>query len=131
MSDSTHAPAGTTTAPAPTHVPAGTTTGAPDDPHGIRKELDSPGQLVVVFLVVLGLALVNIFVSSAIGPTKFTLPLQLAIASVQAGIVAYYFMHLRQSDGVVILTALSSLFWMGILFVLFLSDYMTRYWVIG
>jgi cytochrome c oxidase subunit 4 len=122
MSDPTHTPAGTT--------PAATTATA-DDPHGIRKEMDSPGQLVVVFLVVLGLALVNIFVSSSIGPTKFTLPLQLAIASVQAWVVAYYFMHLRQSDGVVIITALSALFWMFILFVLVLSDYLTRQLLVG
>jgi cytochrome c oxidase subunit IV len=111
--------------------PTPTTTNSADDPHGIRKDLDNPGQLIVVFLAVLGLALVNIFLSQAIGPTKFTLPLQLAIGSVQAGLVAYYFMHLKQGDKVVILTALSSLFWMGILFVLFLSDYMTRHLVVG
>jgi caa(3)-type oxidase subunit IV len=45
--------------------------------------------------------------------------------------VAYYFMHLRQSDGVVIFTALSALFWMFILFVLVLSDYMTRRLLVG
>ena len=112
--------------------PTPTTSTAPtDDPHGIRKDLDSPGQLVVVFLAVVGLALANIGLSGAIGPTKFTLPLQLAIGSVQAGLVAYYFMHLKQGDKVVILTALSSLFWMGILFVLFMSDYMTRHLVVG
>lgn len=108
-----------------------TTTTTPDDPHGIRKDLDSPGQLVIVFLAVAGLALVNIFLSSAIGPTKFTLPLQLAIGSVQAGLVAYHFMHLKQGDKVVILTAFSSLFWMGILFVLFMADYMTRHLIVG
>lgn len=102
-----------------------------DDPHGIRKDLDNPATLFVVFLVVVGLALVNIFVSQAIGPRRYTLPLQLAIGSVQAGLVAYHFMHLKQGDKVVILTALSSLFWMGILFVLFLSDYMTRHLVVG
>ncbi|QJW93848.1 cytochrome C oxidase subunit IV family protein [Frigoriglobus tundricola] len=111
------------------HSPApGATT---DDPHGVRKELDSPGQLLVVFAAVIGLALVNIFGSGAIGPTKFTLVFQLAIGSVQAWLVAYYFMHLKQADKVVTLTALSSLFWMGILFVLFLSDYMTRHLLIG
>ncbi len=108
-----------------------TTTPPADDPHGIRKDLDSPGQLVIVFLAVAGLALVNIFVSDAIGPTKFTLPLQLAIGSVQAGLVAYHFMHLKQGDKVVILTAFSSLFWLGILFVLFMSDYMTRHLLVG
>ena len=102
-----------------------------DDPHGIRKDLDNPGQLVIVFLAVLGLALLNVFLSGQIGPTKFTLPLQLAIGSIQAGLVAYHFMHLKQGDKVVIITALSSLFWMGILFVLFMSDYMTRHLIIG
>ena len=111
------------------HTPApGATT---DDPYGVRKELDSPGQLMVVFLAVIGLALVNIFGSGAIGPTKFTLLFQLAIGTVQAALVAYYFMHLKSADKVVILTALSSLFWMGILFVLFLTDYKTRELLVG
>ncbi len=112
----------------PTHTP---TTATSDDPHGIRKDVDNPGLLVMVFLAVVGLALVNVFLSGAMGPTKFTLPLQLAIGSVQAGLVAYYFMHLKQGDKIVILTALSSLFWMGILFVLFLADYATRHLVVG
>jgi cytochrome c oxidase subunit IV len=110
---------------------ADTTSATPDDPHGIRKDLDSPGQLIMVFLAVAGLALVNVGLSTWIGPTRFTLPLQLAIGSVQAGLVAYYFMHLRHGDKVVILTALSSLFWMGILFVLFMADYMTRHLIVG
>ena len=113
----------------PTPPTTGTT--PTDDPHGIRKDLDSPGQLVMVFIAVVGLALVNIGLSGAIGPTKFTLPMQLTIACVQAGLVAYYFMHLKQGDKVVILTLLASLFWMGILFVLFLGDYMTRHMVVG
>src|SRR5437870_11564929 len=118
MTDPTPTPPAAPTTPTPAP--------APDDPYGIRKELDNPGQLVMVFLAVVGLALVNIGLSGAIGPTKFTLPLQLAIGSAQAGLVAYYFMHLKQGDKVVILTALSSLLWMGSLFVLFMSDYMTR-----
>ncbi|VTR92355.1 caa -type subunit iv : Caa(3)-type oxidase subunit IV OS=Marinobacter nanhaiticus D15-8W GN=J057_16645 PE=4 SV=1: COX4_pro [Gemmata massiliana] len=107
----------------------GTTTS--DDPHGIRASADSPGLLLAVFACIIGLALANIGISMQVGPTKFMLPLQLAIGSIQAGLVAYYFMHLRQGDKVVILTALSSLFWMGILFVLFMGDYMTRHLVVG
>lgn len=114
----------------PTHTQP-THAGAADDPHGIRREADSPGLLLVVYLVVIGLALANVGLSIAMGPTKFTLPMQMIIASVQAGVVAYYFMHLRQGDRVVILTALSSLFWMGILFVLFLADYLTRHLIVG
>jgi cytochrome c oxidase subunit 4 len=105
--------------------------GANDKMYDVKKDVDNPAALVVVFLIVVGLALANVGLSMAMGPTKFTLPLQLAIGSVQAGLVAYHFMHLKQGDKVVLLTALSSIFWMGILFVLFLADYLTRHLVVG
>jgi cytochrome c oxidase subunit 4 len=114
----------------PLHQP-GDAPATPTDPFGIRKDLDNPGQLVVIFLAVVGLALANIGLSGAIGPRSYTLPLQLTIASVQAALVAYYFMHLRAGDKVVTLTALASLFWMLILFVLFMADYMTRHLIVG
>lgn len=103
----------------------------PTDPHGIRASADGVGLLLTVFAAVLGLALANVGLSTSIGPGKFTLPMQLLIGTIQAGLVAYYFMHLRHGDKVVILTALSSLFWMGILFVLFMGDYMTRQHIIA
>jgi cytochrome c oxidase subunit 4 len=93
--------------------------------YDVTKDVDNPASLFVVFAFVLGLALANVGLSM-LGLGKFGLPIQLAIGCVQAGLVAYFFMHLRQGDRVVILTALSSLFWMGILFVLFLADYTTR-----
>jgi len=100
------------------------------DAYDPAKDLDSPPTLYLVFAAVLGLALLNVGLSM-LGLGKFALPLQLAIGCVQAGLVAYYFMHLRQGDKVVILTALSSICWMGILFVLFMADYMTRHRVVG
>jgi len=119
-----------TTTPTPTQTPT-PAPAASDDPYGIRKDLDDPITLVVVWIAVLGLALLTVGLSSWIGPTRYTLPLQLAIACTQAGLVAYHFMHLKQGDKVVILTALSSIFWMGILIVLFLADYKTRHMIIG
>jgi cytochrome c oxidase subunit 4 len=107
------------------------------DPHhtsanatDFNREVDDPVTLFIVFGAIVGLAAITIGVSS-IGLGKYALPFQLLIASIQAGLVAYFFMHLRQGDRVVILTALSSLFWMGILFVLFMADYMTRFKVVG
>ena len=93
--------------------------------YDVAKDVDNPTTLFIVFAFVLGLALANVGLSM-LGLGKYGLPIQLAIGCVQAGLVAYFFMHLRQGDRVVILTALSSLFWMGILFVLFLADYTTR-----
>jgi cytochrome c oxidase subunit 4 len=105
--------------------------GTSSDPRlDFERETDSPGLLFAVYAAVLLLALANIGLSS-LGLGKYGLVLQLAIGTVQAALVAYYFMHLRQSDKIIILTALASIFWMGILFVLFLSDYMTRHIVVG
>jgi cytochrome c oxidase subunit 4 len=94
------------------------------------REVDSPSLLLGVWVVIVLMALASIGLSS-LGLGKFALPMQLAIATIQAGLVAYYFMHLRQGDRVVLLTALSSLFWMAILFVLVLADYLTRSWHVG
>jgi cytochrome c oxidase subunit 4 len=90
-------------------------------------DVDNPATLFVVFLVVIGLSAANIGLSLA-GLGRLALPVQLTIGVVQAGVVAYYWMHLRRKDTVVSLTALSSLFFMFIMFVLMLSDYLTRHY---
>jgi cytochrome c oxidase subunit 4 len=82
------------------------------------------GAVIALFFATLGIS-----VSGSLG--KYALVGQLLIATVQASLVAYYFMHLRHGDRVVVLAALASIFWMGILFVLFMSDYMTRARVVG
>ncbi|VTT96948.1 hypothetical protein : Caa(3)-type oxidase, subunit IV OS=Terriglobus saanensis (strain ATCC BAA-1853 / DSM 23119 / SP1PR4) GN=AciPR4_4037 PE=4 SV=1: COX4_pro [Gemmataceae bacterium] len=99
--------------------------------HGVIGHVDSPGLLFVVFLVVIGLFAANVAMSTSGALGKYTLFAQLAIGAVQATFVGLYFMHLRHGDKVVVLTALASVFWMGILFVLFMSDYMTRNRVMG
>jgi cytochrome c oxidase subunit 4 len=111
------------------HKPTVTDTGAPD-PLNYSREVDNPAVLLIVFAAVIGLSLASVGLSS-LGLGKLALPMQLAIGAVQAGLVAYHFMHLKQGDKVVILTALASIFWMGILFVLFMADYMTRRIIVG
>lgn len=101
------------------------TTHMHDDPPTMH-DIDKPGTLIVVFLIVFGLSAANVGLSVT-GLGKLALPVQLAIGAVQACIVAYYWMHLRRKDTVVTLTALSSLFFMFIMFVLTLSDYLTRH----
>jgi cytochrome c oxidase subunit IV len=111
------------------HGPSTTETGAPD-PMAFSREVDNPPTLFIVYALVIGLSLASVGLSS-LGLGKLALPLQLCIGTMQAGLVAYFFMHLRQGDRVVILTALASIFWMGILFVLFMADYMTRKIIVG
>jgi cytochrome c oxidase subunit IV len=53
----------------------------------------------------------------------------LAIATVKGVLVALFFMHLWTSGKLTWLVLVASLFWLGILFVLTLSDYLTRWWL--
>lgn len=94
------------------------------------REVDSPITLFIVYGSVLAMTFLQVGLWS-IRLGSAGLPVQLCIASIQAGIVAYYFMHLKYADRVVVLTALASIFWMGILFVLFMADYMTRTRIVG
>jgi len=52
----------------------------------------------------------------------------LTIAIFKASIVALFFMHLRYSTRLTWVVAGAGIFWLGILFALSLSDYMTRAW---
>ena len=49
------------------------------------------------------------------------------IGSVQACLVAWYWMHMRRGDTAVTLSAFTTLFFMFIFFVLVLSDVLTRW----
>ncbi len=52
----------------------------------------------------------------------------LTIAIIKASLVVLFFMHLRYSTRLTWVVGGAGLFWLGILFVLSLSDYLTRYW---
>ena len=52
----------------------------------------------------------------------------IAIACIKATIVVLYFMHVKYSSRLITLTVIAGLYWMGILFALTFSDYLTRAW---
>ena len=53
----------------------------------------------------------------------------LTIAVIKAVFVMLYFMHLRYSSRLTIVFACAGVFWLGIMLVLTLSDYISRGWV--
>jgi cytochrome c oxidase subunit 4 len=53
----------------------------------------------------------------------------IVIAVAKALLVALYFMHLRYSSYLTLLFAGAGIFWLGILIVLTVSDYISRGWV--
>ena len=89
-------------------------------------DVDNPVTLFGVFAVVLGLAVANILLSRA-GLGSIAIYVQLGIATVQAVLVAYYWMHMRRGDTAVTLSAFSALFFMFIFYVLVLADVLTRF----
>lgn len=95
-------------------------------PFDATEDADNPSTIYLVYVSVIGLAIATIALSQ-MGLRSLALPVQMAISTVQAVLVAYFWMHLRRKDKVVTLTVLSALFWTGILFVLFLSDFVTRW----
>jgi cytochrome c oxidase subunit 4 len=55
--------------------------------------------------------------------------LALTIATFKATLVVLYFMHVRYSSRLTWVIVGSGLFWLGIMFALTLSDYLTRSWI--
>ena len=87
--------------------------------------MSGPRLYLLVLVALLGLTGLTIYVSHLdIGP--FSAPVAFAIAATKALLVMLVFMHLKESHGVLWLTALAGFFWLGILVVLTMSDVATR-----
>jgi len=62
-------------------------------------------------------------------PGPLNVIIALTIAVVKATLVVLYFMHVRYSSRLIWVVFASALFWLGILFALTFSDYLTRGWL--
>jgi cytochrome c oxidase subunit 4 len=60
---------------------------------------------------------------------KLNTVVALTIAVIKATLVVLYFMHVRYSSRLTWVIVGSGLFWLGIMFALTLSDYLTRGWL--
>jgi cytochrome c oxidase subunit 4 len=83
---------------------------------------------LLVFAALLVLTGVTVAVSYVdLGPASIVVALAIAVS--KALLVLLFFMHLRDSQGVVWLAAAGGFFWLGILIVLVMSDVTTRGWL--
>jgi cytochrome c oxidase subunit 4 len=93
-----------------------------DDVHVVP----TTGSTLTTFAVLFVLTLVAIGVGfSDLGPIKVVA--NLAVAVVQAAVLAVFFMDLRQADKLTWLCAGAAVFWVGIEFLFTLTDYLTRH----
>jgi cytochrome c oxidase subunit 4 len=81
---------------------------------------------LLVFLALLILTLITTGVAFLDLGAGWNTTIALVIAVTKALLVALYFMHLRTSSPLTILFAGAGIFWLGILFALTMSDYLTR-----
>jgi len=58
----------------------------------------------------------------------FNIVLALLIATIKGTLVVLFFMHLRYSTKLTMVTVVASIFWLFILFSLTMTDYITRAW---
>lgn len=76
--------------------------------------------LMILTAVTVAVAYVNLGIFNPV--------VALTIAVLKATLVVLFFMHLRWSSMLTWIIGGAALFWLGIMFVLLLSDYATRAW---
>jgi len=83
----------------------------------------------LVFLALMVLTVVTVVVSR-IDLGALNTGVALAIAVVKATVVILWFMHVIHSPRLTWIVVIASFLWLGVLFVLTFSDYLTRGWSI-
>ena len=81
----------------------------------------------VVFFALMGLTILTVFVSRIDLGTMNT-AVAMGIAVIKALVVILWFMHVIHSPRLTWIVVISSFLWLGVLFVLTFSDYLTRHW---
>jgi len=61
----------------------------------------------------------------------FNIVVALLIATIKGTLVVLFFMHLKYSSRLTMVTVIAALFWLFLMFSLTLTDYLTRHWATG
>jgi cytochrome c oxidase subunit IV len=84
---------------------------------------------VTIFLILLVGTALTVLAAFLDFPGRLNTIVAMTIAVAKATFVVLYFMHVRYSSRLIWVIMASALFWMGILFALTFSDYLTRGWI--
>ncbi len=94
----------------------------------MSEHIVSKTTYFVIFFALLVLTVVTYLVAK-VDLGQFNAVVALTIAVIKALLVVLYFMHLRYSSRLTWVFVGAGVFWLVIMIVLTLSDYMTRDWV--
>jgi cytochrome c oxidase subunit 4 len=95
---------------------------------------ESVGHIVPVSLYVLIWAVLMVFTAITVFAARlelhvFNIIVALAIATFKGTLVVLFFMHLRYSTKLTMITVVASLFFLMIMFGLTMTDYLSRAWL--
>jgi cytochrome c oxidase subunit IV len=82
---------------------------------------------VLIWAILMVLTATTVF-AATIELHVFNIVLALLIATIKGTLVVLFFMHLRYSTKLTMVTVVASIFWLFILFSLTMTDYVTRAW---
>jgi cytochrome c oxidase subunit 4 len=91
--------------------------------------MKAPAARTYVFVGIALLGFLALTIAAAhinLGP--FNTIVAMSISLTKAALIALFFMHLRYSKPLIWVCASAGVFWLGIMLVLALSDYITRGW---
>lgn len=109
------------------HIPERETVGSPHQaPRAAAAHEPSLRTYYMVFFWLMVLLVLTVGVAVLPTPPFLTITIALAIASLKAAMVIYYFMHVREASTLTKVFVLASFLWLGIMFVLTFSDYLSR-----
>jgi cytochrome c oxidase subunit 4 len=101
-----------------------------DRAHIMTHKVTSVGAYAAVFAALLVLTVTTVAVSKIeLGEYNFVCAMTIAV--LKAMLVVLFFMHVKGSSATTKLFIASGLFWLSIMLVFFMGDYMTRGWLSG
>ena len=87
-----------------------------------------PARMYVVIWAILMVLTATTVFAATLELGVFNIVLALLIATVKGTLVVLFFMHLRYSTKLTMVTVIASIFWLFILFSLTMTDYISRAW---
>ena len=87
-----------------------------------------PAKIYVVIWAALMVLTATTVYAATLELHVFNIVLALLIATVKGTLVVLFFMHLRYTTKLTMVTVVASIFWLFILFSLTMTDYITRAW---
>jgi cytochrome c oxidase subunit 4 len=97
--------------------------------HAPEHHITSLGVYIGVFLGLMVLTILTVAVSR-VDLAWANTPIALGVAVIKTTLVILFFMHVIHSTRLTWVVIIASFVWLGVLFVLTFSDYLTRAWAL-